>query len=436
MAPSPKAPLSIFWFRRDLRLKDNTALFHALRGQHPVLCIFIFDTDILSRLTEKADARVEFILNSLNVIQKHLNQHDSSLVILKDKPADAWEVITRNYNVKSVYFNHDTEPYPRKRDQAISEFLQSKGIAVHSFKDQCIFEKSEIAKASGQPYTVFTPYFKQWRAHLDEFSIQSYKSETLLRNLLKSRTETLPTLSDLGFSPAGIPIPEPEVNLNLIKRYAETRDFPAIRGTTRLGVHLRFGTISVRSLVRLALEQSEVFISEIAWRDFFMTILFHFPYSCSKAFKPAYDKISWRDDPEGFAAWCAGKTGYPLVDAGMRELNQTGFMHNRVRMVTASFLCKHLLIDWRRGERYFAQKLLDYDLSANVGNWQWAAGSGCDAAPYFRIFNPALQAKKFDPDLAYIKQWIPEYGKEIMEPIVDHTMARERCISEYKKALR
>lgn len=400
-----------------------------------MLCIFILDTDILSRLPDRKDARVEFILSSLFSIEEKLNQHGSSLRIFHSTPASAWERILQTYKVQSVYFNHDTEPYPLKRDTALIESLKTKGIAVHTFKDQCIFEKGEILKSSGQPYTVFTPYFKQWRMWLDDFAIQSFKSESYLKNLARCKPTPIPSLDHIGFTPSNITIPDLKIDAGIIKRYAETRDFPGIRGTTRLGVHLRFGTLSVRSVVRSALEKSEVFLSEIAWRDFFMMILFHFPHSCTRAFKPAYDKIAWRDDPEGFAAWCEGRTGYELVDAGMRELNQTGFMHNRVRMVVASFLCKHLLIDWRRGERYFAQKLLDYDLSANVGNWQWAAGSGCDAAPYFRIFNPALQAKKFDPGLAYIKQWIPEYGSKNMEPIVEHTMARARCIREYKKAL-
>ncbi len=424
----------LFWFRRDLRLKDNAGLYHALKSGLPVRAVFIFDSEILNPLP-RDDARVTFIHSVITRIKDYLESKGSTLHVYAGRPEEVWERILAEFKPAAVYLNHDYEPDAIARDALVERLCKNRGVTFHSFKDQCIFEKNEIVKDNGAPYTVFTPYFRRWKQRLDSFAQQAFPSERNIADFAREERTGMPGLAEIGFRPSRIQVPDPEIRSSIIDHYAETRDFPGIRGTTRLGVHLRFGTISVRTLAAKA-KESPVFLSELAWRDFFMMILFHFPLSAKQAFKPAYDRIEWRNDPEEIAAWKEGRTGYPLVDAGMRELNATGFMHNRVRMVAASFLCKHLLADWRIGERTFAELLLDYDLSANAGNWQWACGSGCDAAPYFRIFNPASQEKKFDPSHAYIKQWIPELESSYPEPIVNHEFARSRCLAEFKKALR
>ena len=422
----------IFWFRRDLRLHDNTALFHALSNSETVLPIFIFDTHILNDLKNKKDKRVDFIHQSLQKIQDKLIAAGSSLYIVNETPQKAFEKITQKFSVKAVYVNHDYEPSAIERDDKIAKYLQSKNIAFHSFKDQVIFEKKEVMKSDGTPYTMFTPFSKIWKQQLQLHPITHFESEKLEHNFTKITPQHFPSLEEIGFEKSDLIYPEATWNEDLIKKYHDTRNFPSIKGTSLLSVHLRFGTISVRKLVKKAASTNEVWLNELIWREFFMMILFHFPHVVKNSFKAKYDKIEWRNNEQEFKAWCEGKTGYPIVDAGMRELNETGFMHNRVRMVVASFLTKHLLIDWRWGEAYFAEKLLDYELSANNGNWQWAAGSGCDAAPYFRIFNPEEQTKKFDAEEIYIRKWVKEKSK----PIVEHKFARERCLDVYKKAVK
>ena len=427
--------ISIFWFRRDLRLKDNHGLYQALESGKKVLPIFIFDEDILDLLENKSDKRVDFIVQALQTLNSFLKSKNKGIKIFKGKPLEIYKKLTENYEIEAVYCNEDYEPYAIKRDQEIANFLASKNIAFHQFKDQVIFHKDEIVKADKKPYTVYTPYSKLWLNEFQKIDLQGFPSEKKLDNLLDIPFEEL-KIEDIGFQKTNLAFEIPEADLHIIKTYEETRNFPAVKGTTQLGVHLRFGTISVRKLAKIAKENNLTFLKELIWREFFMQILYHFPKVVNHSFKSKYDAIPWENNPEFLEKWKAGKTGFPIVDAGMRELNATGFMHNRVRMITASFLIKHLLTDWRIGEAYFAEKLMDYDLSANNGNWQWCASSGCDAAPYFRIFNPDEQQKKFDPDFKYIKKWIPEFGtKYYPKPIVEHKKAREKVLKVYKEAL-
>jgi len=424
--------ISIFWFRRDLRLHDNHALYHALKSENKILPIFIFDKNILSDLKDKKDKRVDFIHQSLQKIQDKLIECGSSLYIFHDTPIGTFKKIIAEFSVENVFTNHDYEPTAIKRDDEVATFLKEKNISFHSYKDQVIFEKNEVMKTNGSPYTVFTPYSKIWKQNFQSKKIEHYESEKLLFNYLRTSPFHFPSLQEIGFEKSSLVYPEPLWNDDLIKNYHNTRNTPSVKGTSLLSVHLRFGTISIRRLAKKAAATNETWLNELIWREFFMMILFHFPHVIKNSFKAKYDHIEWRNNEDEFKAWCEGKTGYPIVDAGMRELNETGFMHNRVRMIVASFLTKHLLIDWRWGEAYFAKKLLDYELSANNGNWQWAAGSGCDAAPYFRIFNPEEQTKKFDPEEKYIRKWV----KERVKPIVDHKFARERCLEIYKKAVK
>ena len=427
--------ISIFWFRRDLRLKDNHGLFQALESGKKVLPIFIFDEDILDLLENKLDKRVDFIVQALQTLNSFLKSKNKGIKIFKGKPLEIYKKLTENYEIEAVYSNEDYEPYAIKRDQEIADFLASKNIAFHQFKDQVIFHNDEIVKADKKPYTVYTPYSKLWLNEFQKVDLQGFASEKKLDNLLEIPFEEF-KIEEIGFQKTDLAFETPEADLHIIKTYEETRNFPAVKGTTQLGVHLRFGTISVRKLAKIAKENNLTFLKELIWREFFMQILYHFPKVVNHSFKAKYDAIPWENNPEFLEKWKAGKTGFPIVDAGMRELNTTGFMHNRVRMITASFLIKHLLTDWRIGEAYFAEKLMDYDLSANNGNWQWCASSGCDAAPYFRIFNPDEQQKKFDPDFKYIKQWIPEFGtKYYPKPIVEHKKAREKVLKVYKEAL-
>ena len=425
--------LTIFWFRRDLRLKDNAGLYHALHENPKVLAVFIFDIQILEKLEEKADGRVDFIHQSLKVLKHELEELGSSLLVLHGNPLE----IFKDMNPRAVYTNHDYEPYARERDERVNKILEGKGIPFRTFKDQVIFDRDEIVKDDNTPYTVFTPYSRKWKSKLSEFYLRGYPTEKYFQRFAKVRPLPFPTLEEIGFKPTAALFPERVIPRVVISNYDNQRNFPSIRGTTRLSVHLRFGTVSIRKLAQVAVKTSDSWLNELIWREFYQMILWYFPHVETHAFKPAYGRIEWRNEPGEFNAWCEGKTGYPMVDAGMRELNTTGFMHNRVRMITATFLTKHLLIDWRWGEAYFASKLLDYDLASNNGGWQWAAGSGCDAAPYFRIFNPEAQAKKFDHLLKYIKKWIPELETiEYPKPIVEHKFARERAIQVYKTALR
>jgi deoxyribodipyrimidine photo-lyase len=444
MPPYPVLPeakfmekkIAIHWFRRDLRLNDNNALDAALSGPLPVLPIFIFDAEILDKLPGRRDPRVLFIHQELESMKRELEKKGSSLHVFHGSVSEVFRQLLGRYEVSAVYANRDYEPYALRRDSNVGDFLKSKGIRFATFKDHVIFEKDEVLKNDGTPYTVYTPYSRKWKEIAGSRVPESFMSETKLHNLFKTEPLPFPSLGSLGFEDFSFVFPAKSVENGLLAKYGEQRDIPACRGTSRLGIHLRFGTISIRELTRQAAQQSEVFLNELIWRNFFIQIMAHFPYVTEGPFKKQYAFIPWRNNEEEFRRWCRGATGYPIVDAGMRELNETGFMHNRVRMITASFLAKHLLIDWRWGEAWFAEKLLDFELASNNGNWQWAAGTGCDAAPWFRVFSPELQQQKFDPRGEYIKRWVPE-GGTITYPaaMVDHKMARERAIATYKKAL-
>jgi deoxyribodipyrimidine photo-lyase len=427
-----KQQVSVFWFRRDLRLEDNVGLFQALHAIYPVIPLFIFDDSITDSLP-KNDARVSFIHESLSKINIQLLEIGSSLLVKKGKTAAVWQSLLEEFDVKEVFFNKDYEPYAIKRDVTICEFLETNKIISYSFKDQVIFEEKEITKADGLPYTVYTPFKNKWLEKYKSIApVQEYDATDKFSSFHKN-SFTFPTLDQLGFEKSTIKVKAH--NLKFIANYQDTRDFPAMDKTSYLSPHLRFGTVSTRKLVNWAFHKNEVFLSELIWREFFKQITFSFPKVITQNFKSAYDGIQWRNNEEDFKRWCSGTTGYPMVDAGMRQLNETGYMHNRVRMVVASFLCKHLLIQWQWGEAYFAEKLLDYDMSANVGNWQWAAGTGCDAAPYFRVFNPEIQQKKFDEKGIYIRKWIKEFDLGYGKPMVEHAMARDRAISTYKAGI-
>jgi deoxyribodipyrimidine photo-lyase len=431
-----KQEISICWIRRDLRVTDNAALYHALKSGYPVLLLFIFDKNILTKLADTRDARVTFIFDTLEQLNLDINQYGSSILIRYGSPEEIWADTLATYNVKEVYANHDYEPYARERDDALGEYLSSEQITFKTFKDQVIFEKNEVIKADGKPYTVFTPYFRQWQQKLIPFYHKAYPTKQYLNNLLQVQIKQKLSLEEMGFERSEQKFPAKDFQTKL-QAYEDKRDFPAEDATSHIGLHLRFGTISIREAVRQAvLQKAEKWLSELAWRDFYMMILWHFPHTVHQAFKPAYDNIQWMNNEADFAKWCQGNTGYPLVDAGMRQLNETGYMHNRVRMVVASFLTKHLLVDWRWGEAYFAEKLLDYEQASNIGGWQWACGCGNDAAPYFRVFNPELQAKKFDPENKYIHRWVPELKQQKhVKPIVEHAFARERVLKLFKLAL-
>ena len=427
--------MNIFWFRRDLRLDDNVGLFHALNSTEEVLPVFIFDESILAELP-KEDARVTFIHELLSKIQEQLALQGKSLAVFHGKPIAVFKQLISEHSISTVYTNNDYEPYARKRDKEINQLLKEHGIDFKTSKDQVIFEKSEVVKDDGLPYVVYTPYSKKWKEKFKTISLPNYPSENLLDKIALHSYPFL-SLTDIGFETSLIKITPFDVSDKLVDQYESTRNFPAMSGTSMIGAYLRFGAVSIRKMVAKAIaSKNETFWNELIWREFFMQILWHFPHTIHKSFKEKYDAIQWNNNEADFKNWYEGKTGYPMVDAGMRELNATGHMHNRVRMVVASFLCKHLLIDWRWGETYFAQKLFDYEQASNVGNWQWAAGSGVDAAPYFRIFNPAEQIKKFDKDLKYIKKWVPEVETSAYSlPIVDHKEARERCLRVYKEAV-
>lgn len=428
--------ISIHWFRRDLRLNDNAALYQALKNSENVLPVFIFDTEILNKLEDKNDARVTFIHQELHAINKQLKQLNSSLLCLYGNVLDTFKELISKYKIAAVYTNHDYEPDAIKRDQEVKEFLNEQGILFKTYKDQVIFETNEVLKDDGKPYTVFTPYMRKWKTKLKPFYYKEYPTEKYFNHFFKTEPFAIPSPESMGFIETKNNFPTRAVNQSLIQQYKEQRDFPAIEGTSLLSVHLRFGTISCRKLVAQALLLNETWLNELIWREFYMTILYHFPKVVNGAFKAQYNDIKWTNDEVNFKRWCNGQTGYPIVDAGMRQLNETGFMHNRVRMITASFLVKHLLINWQWGEAYFAKKLLDFELSSNNGGWQWSASSGCDAAPYFRIFNPYEQTKKFDPQLKYIRKWVPEFEDfNYPSPIVDHKFARERVLKTYKEAL-
>jgi deoxyribodipyrimidine photo-lyase len=434
-----KNEVNIFWFRRDLRLNDNAGLYHALKDKFPVLPIFIFDANILDVLKDRNDKRVNFIYQTIENLKKKLQNIGSNLEIYYGKPLEIFKIILQKYNVKKIFTNHDYEQYAQKRDKEINDFLQTSQIEFLTYKDQVIFEKNEVLTDAQKPYTIYSPYGRKWRSLLNDFYLKSYPTQNYFQNFLKENLfieNQWIELSQMNFQKQNLDFPTQTPDIEIIKNYAQKRDFPALQGTTRLGIHLRFGTLSIRELAQLGQKYSDSFLNELTWRDFYMQILWHFPHVENKAFKADFDKIEWRNNTQEFERWCNGQTGYPIVDAGMRELNATGYMHNRVRMIVASFLTKHLLIDWRWGEAYFAEKLLDFDLAANNGGWQWASGSGCDAAPYFRIFNPSAQTEKFDKNLSYIKKWVTELNSfQYPKPIVEHNFARNRCLETYKKFL-
>lgn len=424
--------VNIFWFRRDLRTFDNHALSEAIKKGN-VLPLFIFDEEILNKLPDKTDARVNFIYTELKEIH---NQLGGKLKVVLGNPKDVFTELCLKYNIQQVFTNKDYEPYAKQRDKSVYELLKDKGIKLSFFKDQVIFEMNEVLKKDGTPYTVFTPYKNCWLSNLNPVEdFKEHNCDGLLANLIDEKFD-FPSLAEIGFTPTSIKIPAYDLSDNIIKKYDEQRNFPALDATTYLGIYLRFGTVSIRKLAAEIKQKNDVLLSELIWREFFMQILYHFPHVVNGSFKTKYDKIEWLNNEDHFKAWCNGETGYPIVDAGMRQLNKTGMMHNRVRMVVASFLIKHLLIDWKWGEQYFADKLLDFELASNNGNWQWAAGTGCDSAPYFRVFNPYEQHKKFDKDSQYIKKWVPEYQElNYTKPIVDHKFGRERAIAHYKKYL-
>lgn len=429
--------LTLFWFRRDLRLDDNAGLFHALNEHKAVLPIFIFDTDILESLP-RHDARVLFIHQQIAVIKQQLKGLSSDIVVKFGKPITVLKELARDNQLEAVYVNHDYEPYATVRDAQVQKWCEGENIIFKSFKDQCIFEKNEVVSDLGKPYTVFTPYKKKWLKNLKPADTKAFANESVSDNYFKVKTQSVMlSLKEIGFEDFAFTFPSKVAKTPTLNEYEENRNFPALGdGTTRMGIHFRFGTVSPRAAAKIGQKHSDVWLSELIWREFFMQIIWHYPNVKTQSFRPQYDQIAWRTNAKEFKAWCEGRTGYPLVDAGMRELNQTGFMHNRVRMVVASFLTKHLLMHWTLGEKYFAEKLLDYDLSANNGNWQWAAGTGCDAAPYFRVFNPQTQLEKFDKDQSYVKKWLPEFGtSSYPEPMVEHVFARGRALSEYKAGL-
>lgn len=428
----------VFWFRRDMRFEDNVGLYHALSGDFPVLPLFIFDRYILDELP-KDDARVTFIHDELQKMRSYLqDNHDSSIATYHDTPENAFKQLIKDFDIEAVYTNRDYEPYAYKRDANINAFLSKNGIEFHDFKDQVIFEKTEVEKNDGGMYLVFTPYMKQWKKEFETLDFKTFASEDLLDKTYKNSRLPNVSLSDMGFETSSIKVPEHNLDKDLLEDYEDTRNIPSIEGTSRLSPFLRFGTIGYRKVVEKALSvKNETFLNELIWREFYKAILHNYPETQDRAFKPKYDRIEWRNNEEEFEKWKKGQTGYPIVDAGMRQLNETGWMHNRLRMVVGSFLCKHLLIDWRWGEAYFAEKLLDYEMSSNVGGWQWVAGSGVDAAPYFRVFNPYSQTDRFDKDKKYIKKWVPELDTDkYPKPMVEHKVARERCLETYKEAVK
>ena len=419
-----------FWFRRDLRIEDNCALHHAINSGAEIIPVFIFDSNIIDELP-KNDSRITFIYQQLTKLNTIFQDMGGGMTVHIGDPVKIWSDLIDKYDLDGLFYNRDYEPYARERDKQVYELFNNKKLEVHSFKDHVIFEPQQVLKDDGSPYTVFTPYKRKW---LSKFNRPKAYDCDLRKTTIVKLEKDFPKLETIGFEESDQSVPD--FHLDVVEDYAAKRNTPSIDGTSKLGPHLRFGTIGIRTIVQKVMDRSDTFLSELIWREFFQQIIFHYPHVVNANFRAKYDGIEWRNNEEEFKKWCEGKTGYPMVDAGMRELNETGFMHNRVRMITAGFLCKHLLIDWRWGEAYFAEKLLDFELAANNGNWQWAAGTGCDAAPYFRVFNPSEQLKKFDKDMAYVKKWIPELlTEEYPQPMVDHKFARERAIDTYKKGI-
>ncbi|MDP3679050.1 MAG: deoxyribodipyrimidine photo-lyase [Methylotenera sp.] len=465
---------SLVWFRRDLRDFDHAALYHALKHSAQVYCAFVFDTEILDKLTDKADRRVAFIWESVRELKAALQNKGGDLIVLHGRAADEIPTLANTLQVQAVFTNHDYEPSAIARDLLVEAQLQTSNIAFHHYKDQVIFEKDEVLTMTGKSYSVFTPYKNRWLNTVNDFYLKAYPVDAYLHHLAKPETNDLISLELLGFQRTNLSHMRLPTGMSgsaelfadfseRIQRYKEARDFPAVKGVSYLSVHLRFGTISIRHLVRTALQLggagAETWASELIWRDFYFQILHHHPQLADgKAFKPEFEALPFPNNPDYFQAWCDGKTGYPLVDAAMRQLNNTGFMHNRLRMVAASFLVKDLLIDWRWGERYFAEKLIDFDFSANNGGWQWAASTGCDAQPWFRIFNPITQSEHFDANGRFIRKYVTELvncndkeihapwlmpplrqtaintvvGRDYPQPIVDHASQRALALVLYK----
>ena len=429
-----KKEISIFWFRRDLRIDDNNGLYNALKENDTVLPIFIYDKNILNKLNTN-DHRIEYINHSISKMNDTLSKKNKSISCFYGNPKEVFLNLIKQFDIRKVYTNRDYSPYSIKRDLITKQLLEDNKIQFCDFKDHVLFEKNEIVKDDGTPYKVYTPFSKKWINKMQEQGIPYYKSEDLIENLINEQSNF--KTDSIGFIKSEISFIKSNISDEIINNYESKRNFPSSNGTSKIGVELRFGTISTRKLIKKAFNSiNNTFLKELIWREFFQQILYHFPRTINESFKLKYERIEWLNNENDFKKWCNGQTGYPLVDAGMRELNQTGFMHNRVRMVVGSFLCKHLLIDWRWGEAYFREKLFDYETASNVGNWQWVAGCGVDAAPYFRIFNPHEQLKKFDKYFEYVKKWVPELeSNHYTEEIVNHKEARQRCLITYKKAL-
>ncbi len=428
---SGRDPLVIVCFRRDLRLSDNTALNAALESGLPVLPVYIFDETTLRTLPPD-DGRLNFIYALLAGMDRDLKKQGSSLRVCRGRSEAVWEKLLREYPCNAVYMNRDYDPGAVDTEDALGQRLRKRNIAFHTFRDRVIVEGDEVVKRDGMPYTVFTPYKRAWLEKFRETDPETGNGGT---GRFYRCAFPFPGREELGIRASGVRVRD--YTLEHLDRYARDRDIPAADAGSYLGPHLRFGSVSIRRIVRSLNTKHEVFLSELIWREFFMQILLHYPRVLHANFREKYNGIAWRNNDNEFERWCKGETGYPLVDAGMRQLNRTGYMHNRVRMVAASFLCKDLLTDWRRGEEYFSRKLLDYEPASNNGNWQWAAGTGCDAAPFFRIFNPVTQQKRFDKALRYVRTWIPGYEEgRYLNPVVEHRAARERALSAYKAGMK
>ena len=423
--------IAIHWFRRDLRLHDNPSLNAALRSGLPVKCLFIFDTDIIEKLP-RDDARVTFIYDRLKLIDSELRELGGSLVVKHGLPSAVWNQLCQEHSITEVHTNEDYEPYAVTRDEQVQRIVKEHGASFHRHVDHVIYRPGTVVKDDGNPYTVFTPFKNKWLAHAEIEGVPA--AQPMDEGTFVKSDFPLPSLTDIGFERSHIEVPT--FAPQYIDNYDADRDDPAGQKTTYAGAHLRFGSLSVREVVAMGRKSNQTYLSELIWREFFIQIMYHFPHVFHGNFRSKYDGVPWRNDEGEFKKWCEGKTGFPMVDAGMRQLNETGYMHNRVRMVTSAFLCKHLLIHWSWGEAYFAEKLLDFELASNNGNWQWAAGTGCDAAPYFRVFNPTSQLKKFDAKYEYVRKWIPELDSfDYPKPMVDHKIARQRAIDTYKAAL-
>jgi deoxyribodipyrimidine photo-lyase len=470
----PEYARALVWFRRDLRDYDHAALYHALKSAREVVCAFVFDREILDSLVERADRRVEFIHASVTELQRALQARGGGLVVSYGAARDEIVQLATEFRAEAVFFNHDDDPAALARDAAVEAALRGRGLAVHHYKDTVVFEREEVLTAGKTPFSVFTPYKNSWLKALTPFYLRAYPADAHADRLVPASTP-IPDLQDMGFAPTNLrelQLPTGMSGgarlfgdfLQRIDRYQEARDFPAVKGVSYLSVHLRFGTVSIRQLAAAAYQHggrgAQTWLSELIWRDFYHQILWHRPDVASgHAFKLQYDALPWPNPPGHFEAWCEARTGYPLIDAAMRQLNQTGYMHNRLRMVTASFLAKDLLVDWRLGERYFADKLIDFDLAANSGGWQWAASVGCDAQPWFRIFNPVTQSEKFDPQGTFIRRYVPELaalpdkfihapwtlaateqqragcviGRDYPAPIVDHAVQRPLALALFRQ---